>query len=269
MTPHVDIRGQGPDLVLLHGWALHGGMWGPWVDELAAHARLHLVDLPGHGHSPREPGLAAPVGLAGLARAVAGCIPRGAVLLGWSLGGMIALELVRQQPGLASALVLLATTPKFVAGDDWPHGMQAEVLNEFARGLAVDHRGTVQNFLALQARGDERSMEALRLLKRNLDAHGPPDPRALAAGLEVLRTADLRAALPAIALPTLVIAGQRDRLTPATAGRALAAALPCANFVEIAHSGHAPFLSHGRQVLDEVLAFQQRRSAPVPEVEPA
>ena len=57
MTPYVDIRGDGPDLVLLHGWALHGGMWGPWIDELARHARLHLVDLPGHGRSPWPAGV--------------------------------------------------------------------------------------------------------------------------------------------------------------------------------------------------------------------
>ncbi len=269
MSLHVEIRGQGPDLVLLHGWALHGGMWGPWLDELATHARLHLVDLPGHGHSPWTPGLAGPAGLAGLASAVNRCVPQGSVLLGWSLGGMIALELARQRPELASALVLVATTPKFVAGDDWEHGMQAAVLDEFAQGLASDHRGIVQNFLALQTRGDERSLETLRLLRRNLDAHGPPDPSALAAGLEVLRSADLRAALPAIAVPTLVIAGQRDRLTPAAAGRALSSALPTARFVEIEHSGHAPFLSHGRQVLDEVLAFLRRQLESAPTAVPA
>lgn len=266
MSLHVEVHGQGPDLVLLHGWALHGGMWGPWLDELATHARLHLVDLPGHGHSPWSPNLA---GLADLAQSVENIVPEGASLVGWSLGGMIALELARQRPRRPGALVLLATTPKFVAGNGWPHGMDATVLDEFARGLAQDHRGTVQNFLALQARGDERSVETLRQLRRNLDAHGPPDPRALAAGLEILRTADLRGALPGIAQPTLVIAGQRDRLTPVAAGRALAAALPTADFIEIAHGGHAPFLSHGRQVVDGILGFLHLARDPVQTAEPA
>jgi len=256
MSLHVELRGQGADLVLLHGWALHGGMWGPWLDQLAPHLRLHLVDLPGHGYSPWSDQSA---DLPGLARSVRPHVPPGAVLLGWSLGGMIALELARQDPGLADALVLVATTPKFVAGEDWEHGMQAAVLDEFARGLASDHRGTVQNFLALQTRGDERSLETLRLLRRRLEAHGPPDPRALAAGLEILRTTDHRAALPGIALPALVIAGDHDRLTPPGAGRALAAALPQARYLEIPRSGHAPFLSHGREVLREVQGFLRRR----------
>ena len=74
---------------------------------------------------------------------------------------------------------------------------------------------------------------------------------------------------PAVELPALVIAGQRDRLTPAAAGRALASMLPNARFVEIAHGGHAPFLSHGRQVLDQVLGFLRRGHVPLPTVEPA
>jgi pimeloyl-[acyl-carrier protein] methyl ester esterase len=256
MSLHVELRGQGPDLVLLHGWALHGGMWGSWLDELAQQARLHLVDLPGHGHSPWSTGR---TGLPDLALAVRRHVPRGATLLGWSLGGMIALELARQDPGLAEDLVLVATTPKFVAGDDWEHGMPAEVLDGFANGLANDYRGTVRNFLALQTRGDERSLETLRALRRSLEAHGPPDPRALEAGLEILRTTDLRHALPDITLPTLVISGDHDRLTPPGAGRALAAALPQARYRVIPRSGHAPFLSHGPEVLREIREFLARR----------
>ncbi|HRA24442.1 MAG TPA: alpha/beta fold hydrolase, partial [Usitatibacteraceae bacterium] len=51
MALHVELAGQGPDLVLLHGWGLHGGVWQGLARELAPAFRLHLVDLPGHGHS--------------------------------------------------------------------------------------------------------------------------------------------------------------------------------------------------------------------------
>jgi pimeloyl-[acyl-carrier protein] methyl ester esterase len=255
LTTHVEIRGHGPDIVLLHGWALHGGMWGPWLDELAQHARLHLVDLPGHGHTAWSEDIR---GLTGLARAVRPAVPQGAVLLGWSLGGMIALELARREPTLATALVLVATTPKFAASDDWEYGMAAAVLDEFASSLAADHRRTVQNFLALQTRGDRNALDTLRRLRRSLDAHGEPDQRALKAGLEVLRTADLRDALPRIAVPALVIAGDHDRLTPPQAGRALAGALPNARFLRIAHSGHAPFLSHATEILREMTPLLDR-----------
>jgi pimeloyl-[acyl-carrier protein] methyl ester esterase len=255
VTLHVDIRGVGPDLVLLHGWALHGGMWGPWLDELAGIARLHVFDLPGHGRSSWPAGAD---DLAGLARAVFPRIPRGAAVLGWSLGGMLAIELARQHPRHLRALLLVATTPKFLAGPDWEHGLQPAVLDEFRRGLAADYRRTVQNFLALQTRGDEHSLETLRRLRGHLATHGEPEPRALAMGLEILRTADLRDVLPRITLPSLVIAGEHDRLTPPDAGRALAAQLPSARFQLVERSGHAPFLSHPQPVLAEVLGFLAR-----------
>ena len=252
MSLHVEVTGSGADLVLLHGWAMHGRMWGPWLDELARHARLHVVDLPGHGHSRWTEAVR---DLPGFAHALAPAVPHGAILLGWSLGGMVALDLARRQPHRVAALVLVATTPKFVVGDGWQHGMHRDVFDGFASDLAADDRRTVQNFLALQARGDERSQEALRLLRRGLSAHGAADPQALAAGLSILRQADLRADLPQIGQPSLVIAGDRDRLTPPDAGRTLAEALPHARFRLIERSGHAPFLTHAPEVLSAILAF--------------
>ena len=100
-----------------------------------------------------------------------------------------------------AALVLIATTPCFLARDDWPTGMNPGVLDGFAAGLAGDYRRTLTNFLALQTWGDENASQALRSLRANLDAHGEPDPQALTAGLGILRTADLRAELATIAIP--------------------------------------------------------------------
>jgi pimeloyl-[acyl-carrier protein] methyl ester esterase len=258
MTLYVETRGSGPDLVLLHGWALHGGMWGPWLDELCRSTRLHLVDLPGHG---RSPWLETGADLGDLASRVLPHVPSGAAVLGWSLGGLLALELARRRPRHLAALVLVATTPRFLAGQDWEHGMQPEVLDGFTAGLQQDYRRTVQNFLALQTRGDENGHETLRLLRGRLGAHGEPDPRALAAGLDILQRSDMREALPQIALPALVIAGEHDRITPPGAGLALAGTLPSARFCLVERCGHAPFLSHPAAVLAEVLGFLGRHLA--------
>lgn len=255
MSLYVEIRGRGPDLVLLHGWALHGGMWGPWLDRLLPEHRLHVVDLPGHGRSGWTVEIR---DLADLAQAVLPSIPRGAAVLGWSLGGLLALQLAKQHPRHLRALLLVATTPRFLAGPDWAHGLEPEVLDEFSRGLAQDYRATVRNFLALQTRGDEHALETLRMLRSRLAAHGEPDRGALAVGLDILRSTDLRAALPGIARPALVMAGEHDRITPPDAGRALATGLPLARFRLLERCGHAPFLSHPESVLSEVRGFLQR-----------
>src|SRR5678815_530163 len=86
MSLHVESTGSGPPLVVLHGWAMHSGLWMPALPKLASRFRVHLVDLPGHGHSPPI----APTTLAGIARAVAerlGSLPGGPTVPGWSRGG--------------------------------------------------------------------------------------------------------------------------------------------------------------------------------------
>ncbi len=251
--PFVEVRGQGPDLVMLHGWALHGGMWGPWLDRLAERARLHVVDLPGHGRSGGS--LAAGSTLKELTAGVEPLVPPGAALLGWSLGGLVALEIARAGRVAVDRLVLVTTTPCFLMRHDWSHGMRKDVLDGFAAGLQVNFRRTVANFLALQTWGDERGAEALRMLRESFDSHGEADPAALRTGLEILRDTDLRHELSRIVAPTLVLAGEHDRITPPGAGRELAAALRGARYVEIPRAGHAPFLSHPDSVLDEVVRF--------------
>jgi len=249
MSLHVETFGSGPDLVLLHGWGLHGGTWGTWLEALSGRARLHVVDLPGHGLSawPRHA-----TTLAALASSVGEVVPDGAHVLGWSLGGIIALELARQDQRRLAGLILVATTPRFVAGDDWPWGMPESSLADFAKRLRVDHRRTVQDFLALQILGDEHQQPTLRALRAAVASRPEPALEALTVGLEILRVADLRAALPRIDLPAVVIAGERDRLTPPAASARLAASMPSARYCPIARAAHAPFLSHPRAVLGEV-----------------
>jgi len=118
----------------------------------------------------------------------------------------------------------------------------------------------VRYFLALQTLGDEHQQQTLRDLLDALGARPPPAQEALACGIEILGQADLRAAAAAIRIPALVIAGERDRLTPPEAGAALARTLPAASFRLIRRAAHAPFLSHAAEVLGAVEHFVTARS---------
>lgn len=237
-------------LVLLHGFALHSGVWGDWLASV--HAESCAIDLPGHGGRPWDTGI---TDLASLARAVADQVPAGAILVGWSLGGLVALELARQRPATLCGLVLIATTPQFVSRDGWRHGIDSSVIEEFAAALARDYPRAIQDFLALQVLGADDPRATLRSLRSQLRSRPAPDPRALATGLDILRCTDLRHALPGIGLATLVVAGDRDRLTPPEASEALATALPTARLCRIAGAGHAPFLSHPTAARRELDGF--------------
>ena len=242
---HVDSAGGGPPLVLLHGWALHGGLFAPLVPALARRHRVHVVDLPGHGHSPAV----APFTLDAIVARLDERFAREAPLtvLGWSLGGTVALRWARQSPARVARLVLVGATPRFVAAADWAHAMAPVTLARFADELAVAYRLTLQRFLTLQVQGSDAGRATLAALRSALFARGQPAPAALAAALDLLVATDLRTEVAAIAAPALVVTGSRDTLTPPGAGAWLAQTLPAARHVEIAGAAHVPFLSHRRR----------------------
>jgi len=254
---YVESRGQGPVLVLLHGWALNVRVWDPLAQMLSDRFRLVSVDLPGHGQSRW---LADRTTLAQQVEQIREALPpllgpTPYALLGWSLGAQFALQLAAGRPAGLDRLVLVAATPRFSAVPDWPYGSPAARLAGLAEGLRVDYRRTVSEFLELQVRGSASGEAVLARLRAALFSHGEARPEALAAGLDILRDTDLRPALGDIEVPTMVIAGQYDRVAHPAASRALANAMPDAQYAEIRRAAHAPFLSHAEKFAQLVTDF--------------
>lgn len=250
---HVATTGEGSPVVLLHGWAMHAGIFTGLADTLATSHRVHAVDLPGHGASaPLRPWT-----IDACVDTLADAFAHDAALdvVGWSLGAIVALAWAHREPGRVRRLVLLAATPKFVAGAGWPHAMDATTLRRFADELAVAYRPTLQRFLALQVMGSDAGRQTLAKLRSQLSARGDPDASVLHAGLDALARSDVRALVPHVRAPALVIAGDRDTLAPLAASRWLAAALPDARLTVVEGAAHAPFLSHAAQCERAILAF--------------
>lgn len=252
MTLKVDVMGEGPDLVVLHGWALHCGLFDGIADALAARFRVHFVDLPGHGHNA---GVELVADIDAVAERVLEAVPQRAHWLGWSLGGMVALAAAASRPARVGRLVTVASTPKFVASADWPNAIPAKTLDAMADDLRGDFHDTVKNFLSLQVLGDEHAQALLRELRNKAYAHGEPRAQSLVNGLKILHDADLRERLPALQAPLLAVMGRRDRLAPPDAGSALAAAVPNGKSIVIPRAAHAPFISHREEFLATVFQF--------------
>jgi pimeloyl-[acyl-carrier protein] methyl ester esterase len=213
------------------------------------------MDLPGHGRSEWNPNARTPAEQAWQVHATLASISDRYSLLGWSLGGQIALDLAAAMPGQVERLVLVATTPRFAASADWPYGMPASALERLATQLRTNYKRTVSEFLELQVRGSAASEKVLAELHASLFAHGEAHPKALVAGLTTLQNSDLRPMLGLVRAPTLVIAGQYDRVTLPAASRALSEALPDARYVEFRRAAHAPFLSHAREFVTVLTDF--------------
>lgn len=280
---HVDRYGSGAPLLLIHGWGMHGGMWGEVAERLAQHFCVLAVDLPGYGYSAGNREWGAGSGkwgvvsgeweaggshlvhhppltnhhllLDSLVDQLSAQFEEPLAVCGWSLGGQVALRWAARHPQQVRRLVMVASTPCFVQQPDWPCAMAAETLAEFAAALQQNYALTLRRFLALQVRGSEQERELLATLRSALSRRGEPDLDALRSGLGILRDCDLRGALPEVRQPTLVIAGERDTLTPPQASQYLASRLPDAELATIAGAAHAPFLSHPDEFIERLSSF--------------
>lgn len=256
-TLHVEQHGNGPDLVLLHGWGMHSGIWPEPVKALRDSYRLHLVDLPGHGQSQT---VNDQFDIETLAEAiwqnVAPQLHGPAVWLGWSLGGMAVMQIALRYSQMVRGLVLVASTPRFSQTDDWPHAMSPQVLEMFASQLAEDYRSTLQRFLALQVQGSDDARQVLRELRSRVLDNACVDISALQSGLEILKQADLRVGLAAIRdLPAMLVYGKRDMLVPVEAVQDIQAAFSNSRTLVVEGAGHAPFISHPRLFVEQVKVF--------------
>ncbi len=240
MSLHVERAGSGADLVMLHGWGLHSGAWDELLPALAARARVHAIDLPGHGHSRA----ATPGTFDATTDEIAGLVPEGATVCGWSLGGLFAQRLAHRHPARVARLVLVGATPCFSARPGWPHAMEPATLAGFVAGLAANRDATLARFVRLNAMHGAHGRDAIRTFTARLAERGAPDDAALATGLGWLRETDLRAEAPGLAQPTLVVHGARDMLAPVAAGRWLALHIRGARMHELADAAHLPFFTH-------------------------
>jgi pimeloyl-[acyl-carrier protein] methyl ester esterase len=245
------------DLVLLHGWSLNLRVWDPLVRQLAPRYRIITVDLPGHGGSDWDPKASSPAAQAWRVHETLAPLTQRYCLLGWSLGGQVALDLAAALPAPIERLVLIATTPRFLAGPGWRCGTPRAQLARLIHRLYANSARAVNDFLALSARGSapRTAAHVEQVLRRALKSDGWAHPAALASGLARLRDTDLRAGLARIDVPALVMCGQRDRIVRAVATRALARRLADAHYIEIRGAAHAPFLSHTRQCARHVREF--------------
>jgi pimeloyl-[acyl-carrier protein] methyl ester esterase len=245
------VRSPKPVLALLHGWGMNARVFDALAGLLASDFEVRALDLPGHGgRAVLEKNT-----LQTWADDLAQQLPDNATLLGWSLGGQVAMRAALDHPHKIARLVLLASTPKFVATEEWVRGMAIADLQAFGAALLADPQATLLRFLSLQTRGMAGQKALLQHLRQTLLAAPQASSEALAAGLAILQETDLRAELPRLTQPTLVLHGALDTLTPAAAGTWLAGTLPAVQHLVFESAAHAPHLSHGEAVAAAIGRF--------------
>ena len=235
-----------PTLLLLHGWGMNHAVWRDLLPRLQGEWRCLAPDLPGHGLRAGEPFPA----LDALADEMLSRLPPGGgTVLGWSLGGLVALRMAERDPGRVRRLLLVASSPRFVQAPDWPHALAPEVLQAFADGFVQDPLATLRRFLALQTRGarlDRTQFHALRDAVLAL----PPSEEALAAGLALLRDTDLRPVVQRLQRPPAWLLGGEDRIVPAAVARDLMRLRPDLDLEVWTRCAHLPFIEEADGFVD-------------------
>jgi pimeloyl-[acyl-carrier protein] methyl ester esterase len=238
----------GDHLLVLHGWGMNSSVWQMIRVDLEQNFQVMWLDLPGHGANHK-------VDAKDLASIVAMILPllkQCTHLMGWSLGGLVAQEIVRQRPHLIKRVVMVATTPRFSQTEAWNKAMPNALLTAFANGLTNDLQGTLKRFIALQFMGIKSSQVIQRKLRATILAN-QPNEIALRVGLEILQQQDFINLK--MRQQQLWILGEKDRLVPVEVGRELCRLYPDAVIEVIKNAGHAPFMTHPTIFVDSVLSF--------------
>lgn len=248
--------GQGRPLVLLHGWAMSAAVFGEVVSLLSADFRLLVPDLPGHGGSSPALGNELTLIAADLACWLNATVQEPFALAGWSLGGMLALEMAHQQKLPVDRLILIGTTPRFTTSGDWSFGLPTVQVQALARNLMRRFETTLADFFALAFAGENISTERLRTISSFAVKQSPlPEPTMALGLLTMLASQDQRDILSEVHQPALVLHGEIDQITPVAAGEYLANVLPQGTFVEFPGVGHGLFLSQPHAAAATIRAF--------------
>ncbi|SMN10647.1 Biotin synthesis protein BioH [uncultured Candidatus Thioglobus sp.] len=193
-------------MVLLHGWGFNSELFNSLIAQYQQQYRITKIDLPGHGRSDEVAG-----GIDEWCDEIIKILHeksiKNPILLGWSLGGLLAIKIASQIP--IERLILVATTPKFVRIKDWQYGIEADNFRQFSTALSLNLSKGLKRFVSLQT--DNKTQ--LKLLAQSIDAL-PTTTIALNQGLEILLTTDLVQLFKQLTIPMQVILGNRDTLVP-------------------------------------------------------
>lgn len=236
------------NLVLIHGWGCDSRTWQPVLESLRSFASITLIDLPGFGASPVVPEFSLDVVL----DKIAAQLPQHAVIMGWSLGGMLAVQLASRFPERIRAVITLAANLKFVAAADYPAAMPRAINRQFNQGFAQDPQATLKLFCGLLAQGaaDERGL--LKQLRRG--DIGTVTDNWLQA-LQLLTELDNRAAYAQLSQPGLHLFADNDALVPVAAAELLKQINPQQEIKLFENAAHALHWSKSQAVVESIARF--------------
>ena len=239
------------DIVLLHGWGFHSGIYTNLAKELSKNFRVTLIDFPGFGKS--KP-CSDKLNLEKLVELILEIAPKKSTYLGWSFGGLVASQLAYTHPDRINKLINLCSSPKFITDTDWP-GIPADELDKLFADLSKNHHSTLKRFLLAQILHKDFHKISLLEINNLLRTNEKTTLPTLINYLNLLKFTDLRQIITRIACPTHYIFGDLDKLVPATAAPKITLLQPKVKISIIQDCSHLAFITHSSKIVNLINEF--------------
>ena len=251
------------NIVLIHGWASDESIWLETQNYLEPRYHVYTLDLPiaKNIHSYRD--------------AVLELIEQNAleqaILVGWSMGALVAIQVAHQLPHKVQGLVLVSGTSRFLADspsgipelgsedtakiknseqesvtfrEAYVGGIPAALIARMKKRLSKNFEQTITDFYQLMFSTQEQGEGLVgEVISRDLSRGRTWDLIEAQAGLDFLAEADVRAILKGIACPTLLLHGEQDEICPLRGAEFIQRQIPCAQLIIYPRVGHIPFLT--------------------------
>jgi len=235
-------------LVLLHGWGQDSSSWLPILTELQKIAPVVTIDLPGFGGSVPP----ASYDLENILNTIVAQLPDKSILLGWSLGGMLSVQLAARFPHRVLGVVTLAANAKFVASRDYAAAMPASTNRQFLRNFAAEPEATLKIFGSLIMQGDPQERQRLKQWRALPGVVVSP---SWLAALELLAHLDNRSVFAQLTQPGLHLLAAQDALVPAVAAEQLRELNPQQQVKLLPQCSHTLHWSQPDVVMQELKIF--------------
>ena len=220
-----------PPILFIPGWGINKGIWKHQIEYSKQNYRVAAISLEGgcmRAHTEHLLGIIKKLKLENIN------------LVGWSMGGMVAISFISQHPEYVKKLVLVSTPAKFVASEDYDAGISHAVMQSFINKFRKSPVRMLGNFASLILKNADFKKEDLDLIKQSSNMS---DKNRTLQNLLLLRDCDLRDKLHSIKVPTLIIHGKRDMVCPYACADYMHSKIKNSVLHTFESAGHVPFVT--------------------------
>jgi pimeloyl-[acyl-carrier protein] methyl ester esterase len=253
---YYESSGKGKLLLFIHGWSFNSRIWKGQIDHLKDQFQVLVVDLRGHGASEMgKENLSVQQFASDLDQIIKRLELENVNIVGWSMGGFVAIRLFFLCPERLSSLILVSTTPSLIQRDGFPHALPLAVVKRLKGQVKKYPLKALQDFRNMILSGEEEALENINEIREVLNQGLDVSQKTAEDSLSSLMEEDLREQSYKISLPSLIIHGDKDQICLPEAAFYLKERLKISRLLLLKGCGHASFLTYSLKFHEGLIQF--------------